>query len=137
MQGQTRFFAGDLKNAVTYYSEAKTLYTEINDCQAVQLCEDAMNAANRPLGGILGGVSGSGGESLTTFSIHTIIEIVLAIIVAILLILIIRGKGGSGGGRKLTLPGKISRPSQQQSNRPSQQPISRPSTEPIRPLKKF
>ena len=135
MQGQNRFFSGDLKNAVTYYSEAKTLYTEINDCQAVQLCEDAMRAANRPLGGILGGVSGSGGESITTFSIHTIIEITLAIIVAILLIIIIRGKGGSGG-RKLNLKGKITRPSQQ-STRPSQQPVSRPSAEPIRPLKKF
>lgn len=135
MQGQNRFFSGDLKNAVTYYSEAKTLYTEINDCQAVQLCEDAMSAANRPLGGILGGVSGSGGESITTFSIHTIIEIALAIIVAILLIILIRGKGGSGG-RKLNLKGKITRPSQQ-STRPSQQPVSRPSAEPIRPLKKF
>ncbi|MCC7572532.1 MAG: hypothetical protein KO464_03985 [Candidatus Methanofastidiosum sp.] len=135
MQGQNRFFAGDLKNAVTYYSEAKTLYTEINDCQAVQLCDDAMRAANRPLGGILGGVSGSGGESITTFSIHTIIEIVLALIVAILLIILIRGKGGSGG-RKLNLKGKITRPSQQQNTRPSQQPISRPSAEQIRPLRK-
>jgi len=127
MQGQNRFFSGDLKNAITYYSEAKTLYTEINDCQAVQLCEDAMKAANRPLGGILGGVSGSGGESITTFSIHTIIEIVLAIIVAILLIILIRGKGG-GGGRKLNLKDRISRP--------SQKPIARPSQEPIRPLRK-
>jgi tetratricopeptide (TPR) repeat protein len=125
MQGQNRFFSGDLKNAITYYSEAKTLYTEINDCQAVQLCEDAMKAANRPLGGILGGVSGSGGESITTFSIHTIIEIALAIIVAILLIILIRGKGG---GRKFNLKGKITRP--------SQKPISRPSQEPIRPVRK-
>ena len=127
MLGQNRFFSGDLKNAITYYSEAKTLYTEINDCQAVQLCEDAMKAANRPLGGILGGVSGSGGESITTFSIHTVMEIALAIIVAILLIILIRGKEG-GGGRKFNLKGKISRP--------SQQPTSRPSQEPIRPLRK-
>ncbi|MDY1590810.1 MAG: hypothetical protein RBS85_01395 [Methanofastidiosum sp.] len=127
MQGQNRFFSGDLKNAITYYSEAKTLYTEINDCQAVQLCEDAMKAANRPLGGILGGVSGSGGESITTFSIHTIIEIALAIIVAILLIILIRGKGG-GGDRKFNLKGKTTRPSQQS--------ISRPSQGPIRPLRR-
>jgi hypothetical protein len=95
-----------------------------------------MNAANRPLGGILGGVSGSGGESLTTFSIHTIIEILLAIIVAILLIILIRGKGGSGGGRTFNIKGKISKPSNQQNVRPSQQPISRPYIEPIRPIKK-
>mgnify|MGYP000900417277 FL=1 len=131
MQAQNRFFAGDSRNAITYYTEAKTLYTEINDCQSVQLCDDAINAANRPLGGILGGVSGSGGESITTFSIHTIIEIILAIIIAILLIILIRGKGGSGG-KKLNLRGKITRPSQQQSTRPSQQPITRPSQEPIR-----
>jgi len=135
MQGQNKFFTGDLKNAVSYYSEAKALYTEINDCQSVQLCEDAMNAANRPLGGILGGVSGSGGESLTTFSIHTIIEILLAIIVAILLIILIRGKGGSGG-RTFNIKGKVSRSSQQQNIRPSQQPISRSSIEPIKPIKK-
>jgi len=127
MLGQNRFFAGDSRNAITYYSEAKTLYTEINDCQAVQLCEDAIKAANSPLGGILGGVSGSGGASLTTFSIHTIIEIVLAIIVAILLIIIIRGKG-RGGGKKFNLKERISRP--------SQQPVTRPSQEPIRPLRK-
>ena len=36
MQGQNKFFSGDLKNAVSFYSEAKALYTEINDCQSVQ-----------------------------------------------------------------------------------------------------
>ncbi|KYC52844.1 MAG: hypothetical protein AMQ74_00605 [Candidatus Methanofastidiosum methylothiophilum] len=127
MEGQNRFFAGDLKNATNFYSEAKKLYSEINDCQSVQLCEDAIKAANRPLGGILGGVSGSGGESVTTFSIHTLIEIALAAIVIILVLLLLREKPGRGT-RKLNLKPPI--------RRPSQQPINRPSQEPIRPIKK-
>lgn len=126
MEGQNRFFAGDFKNATNYYSEAKTFYTEINDCQGVQLCEDAIRASDRPLGGILGGVSGSGGESVSTFSIHTIIEIGLAAIVGVLLLILIRGN--SGGGRRINLGKRVTRP--------SQQPISRPSQEPIKPIKK-
>lgn len=125
MEGQNRFFAGDFKNATTYYSEAKTLYTEINDCQGVQLCDDAIRASNRPLGGILGGVSGSGGESISTFSYHTIIEIVLIALVLLLLFLLLRGKSGGGGGKKISLGNRITRPSQRPISRPSQEPIKK------------
>ena len=124
MEGQNRFFSGDYKNATSYYSEAKTLYTEINDCQGVQLCDDAIRASNRPLGGILGGVSGSGGESITTFSYHTIIEIILIILVLLLLFLLLRRKSG-GSGKTLNLRNRITRPSQRPISRPSQEPIKK------------
>jgi len=124
MEGQNRFFSGDYKNATSYYSEAKTLYTEINDCQGVQLCDDAIRASNRPLGGILGGVSGSGGESITTFSYHTIIEIILIILVLLLLFLLLRRKSG-GSGKTLNLRNRITRQSQRPISRPSQEPIKK------------
>ena len=93
-----------------------------------------MNAANRPLGGILGEFRIWRKFNYIFYSYNN--EILLAIIVAILLIILIRGKGGSGGGRTFNIKGKISKPSNQQNVRPSQQPISRPYIEPIRPIKK-
>ncbi len=131
MKGQNKFFAGEFKDAIAYYSEAKTLYTEINDCQAVQLCDDAIRASSRPGIGILPGVSGTGADSLTTFSIHTVIQIMLIGIIAILLIIIFRGKRGGGG----SISSKINI-KEKNTSRPSQKPLSRPSQAPIRTLRK-
>lgn len=131
MQGQNKFFAGDFKNAITYYSEAKTLYSEINDCQAVQLSEDAIRASSRPASVILPGITGTGADSIATFSIHTVIQIILISIIGILLIIIFRDKkGGGGNSKKINIKEKLKGRTSQ--GRPSQKPLARPSQAPIR-----